>query len=516
MTCLTPSQIASLALGPQTGEPIDERLAAHVANCAACRATLSEMRQLTEQLSAAHAAIDQAHAVSRARLMTSLSDVWPARSASVWNRFSSVLGEVFARRRVGVSVGLSTAAGLLLLVTIFATSATRLSAMDRMLAAVREVSSYSFKQEDHTAFVALDGSAQTFHHENYSACWRAPGEDRTQWLGDLHAEIKSWHTPIVNPGAAIPEGTAAPQEKLTLHLAETYPCGKLSLIVIYTEGYYFWAPPVPAGDLPVDNTIAKLRAVQQGQGKIVRELGTKRIDGREARGYLLAFDAAVPFHSDGPVEVWVDPQTDLPMDLSYQRTDTEEEGRYVAEYRLTDIRWNIDFPPDQFATVAPAGLTDTTPPTDEKDIDQIIAALKLYADLNGGEYPQIRTLDPGAKSDPTKQADPRTMFDGQLIHDKMLQLAGFTGPPQPAWSQDSSYQRIEAASGGFGWLSRVLLNRFRAGFDGSELGPQEKDKVLLWWTLGGDRGYRVFYGDLRTEIVTEAQWAKLVPTAVMP
>jgi hypothetical protein len=509
MACLTLEQLASLALGLAA----DEDLRTHVAICPICHAKLAELNRLTASLSRVHAELDHSHAASRAQLLAELARAaTPRRPMPLWRKFTSGLNKLTFGQRIAASgVGLSTAAALLLLLAIFANSASRLSAMERMLTAVREVTSYSFNEVNHTTLLAPDAKPQIIGHETYSACWRAPDEANIQWLGDFHAEVKTWHIP-----KAYGEASNSDVERLVLHLAETYPTGKRSLMVIYTEGYYFWGLPIPAGDLPVDNTIAKLRAVQQGQGKIVRELGTKRIDSREARGYVLSFDDAVPFRGDGPVEVWVDPQTDLPIELTYKGTAEESEGKYIDEYDLTDIRWNIDFPPDQFSTISPAGLIDTTPPSDEKDIAEITAALKLYAKLSGGHYPPIHTLDPGAKCDPTESADPQNIFDGQLVRDEMLKLAGFTGPPQPNWTQDPKYRQIEAATPGLDWLTRMLLNRFRAGFFGNEVGPQDKDKVLLWWAISENRKYRVFYGNLCSETLPESKFKQLVPTAVLP
>ena len=361
-------------------------------------------------------------------------------------------------------LGLSTAAVLLLL-AIFAIPSTHLSAMERMLSAVRGVRSYSFKSVNKTTYLAPDGKPQRIRRATGYTCWRAPDEANKKWLGDLHAEIKSWNRP-----SAYGEPNNPAEERLSLHVSETYPSGKPGILIVYTEGFYFWTPPVPAGDLPVDNDIAKLRAVREGAGKILRELGTKQINGREARGYVLSFEDAVPFAGFGPVEVWVDPQTDLPIELSYQWI--KEPDKYIDEYHITDCQWNIDFPTDQFATIAPANLINTTPPKDEQDIAQIVAALKLYAELSGGHYPRVRTVDPGKRRDPA-MADPPSTFEGEPIHDKMLELAGFTGPHQTEWDNDAKYRQIEAATAGLDWLTRVLRDHHHAGYLGSDIGPQD-------------------------------------------
>ncbi len=39
--------------------------------------------------------------------------------------------------------------------------------------------------------------------------------------------------------------------------------------------------------------------------------------------------------------------------------------------------------------------------------------------------------------------------------------------------------------------------------------PRRRERVLLWW-MASDNRYRVFYGDLQSEVVSEAQWSRLV------
>src|SRR3990172_9110606 len=141
MACLNGEQMARLALGLAEGEP----LAAHVEQCEACRAKLAEMGRLTDQLTAAHAKLNRGHAAARSRLLASLArEEKPARRVRVWDSLTRRLGELTVRQRITVGgVGLSAAA-LVLLLLVFANSAAQLSAMERMIKAVREVTSYSF------------------------------------------------------------------------------------------------------------------------------------------------------------------------------------------------------------------------------------------------------------------------------------------------------------------------------------------------------------------------------------
>jgi hypothetical protein len=494
MACLTPEQLTALVLGLDDGAA-----ASHERQCSNCQAKLADLRRVMHDLATAHAALVHDHAASRAALLSQLSHVERPlhSSATSWKRFA--FGSIGA-----------TAAAALLLAAFFATSFNQLSAMERMVKAIREVRSFSFHQLNTTTYLDPSEKSEVVRHEIGYTCWRAPSDTESQWLGDLYADIKSWR---VTPDRSA-DTNEPPKEKLQLYLSETYPSGKPGMIIVYSGGYYFWTPPVRADEILNVSPMMKLRAVREGAGRIVRELGTRTIDGRQARGYLMDFEGERPFLEMGPVEVWLDPETDLPMEISYEWN--KERDKYRDVYRMTDIRWNVDFPPNRFATIAPAGLINATPPTDEAEIDQILAALRIYAELSGGKYPRVRTAYPGSKSN---ESDAPDLFDPKALREEML---GFTNATELHGTESAdraspTREQIDAASAGLERLGCVLLNHHRAGYFGDAVGPQDKDKVLLWWaagtqaeTGGGDQ-YRVFYGDLQTEILPREKWLELMP-----
>ena len=113
-----------------------------------------------------------------------------------------------------------------------------------------------------------------------------------------------------------------------------------------------------------------------------------------------------------------------------------------------------------------------------------------------------------------------TTFNADAIRDEMLKLAKYTGQRQEDWQK---LQQIEQATVGLNRIAPVLRNTINAGYYGTEVRPQDKDKVLLWWRAvdpgeppesTDEFSYRVFYGDLRTGILPLDKWAKLVPPEV--
>jgi outer membrane lipoprotein-sorting protein len=480
MACLTDEQLAGLALNLESSEAF----AAHVGECDSCRNKLTDLCQLTQRLSAAHAELDAVHSASRAQLLATLANVKvTARPGGIGGWLHDTVARLSPRQRIAAGgLGLSTAVALVLLVLAIANSATPLSAMERLAKAVREVKSYSYKMRNLDTFVAHGQNQPTTIVHTSTVHW-------LESAGLLYDEQ------IVRTG-----GPVYPRERaggLFNHITGIHPAGKPGILV-YHDGRsvsmiktFNRIPALREVDAGKDSPITKLRMVREGDGKVLRELGTKTIRGKNARGFVMALHAAKPGSGFDALEVWVDPETDLPLEFGYELST----GELKRVFRITDCRWNIDLDPKLFDATPPAGYVDISPPTDEKDIAGIAAALKLYADLSGGRYPGGTNLDAGA------------------VHDEMLKLAGFTGPARPEWTNDKRFQQIRQAKPSLDWLARLLRNTTNTGYFGDAVRPEDKEKALLWWNVARsatENPFRVFYGDLRTEILPVAKWAELV------
>jgi hypothetical protein len=470
MRCLSKEQITRLTIGAEE----DAALAAHVEQCPTCRANVEALRTLTAQLSAAYGELDRGHQQGRARLMASLSTIEvSAPPVGASNSLTSRFAGLTVGQRVTVGgVGLSTIVGLVLLLLAL-NSGMQLSAMERMAKKLHEVKSYSYKLSTQNTFVKEGRTQPTYVKRTGTAYWSAPGSS-------LFAEEE-----IVHVDGPIRPGDD--QGELVVHITEIYPAGKPGIIIDHLAKTFVWLAELRADDIQGDSPINLLRRVREGEGKVVRGLGTKAIQEKSARGYIMALKDAVAGSGPDALEVWVDPETDLPLEFGY----TIKNDKGPEFFRVTDCRWNIVVDPKLFATTAPRDYADITPPSGEKELGQIAEALRLFAKLSDGHYPRV------------------TEFDGDAVRDEMLKLAGFTGPPQPQWTHDKRFLQIQQTKGGLDWIARILRNKDCAGYLGMKIGPQDHDQVLLWWRMFIPDCCRVFYGDLRTEIVTEAQLTEL-------
>jgi outer membrane lipoprotein-sorting protein len=375
----------------------------------------------------------------------------------------------FRRRLVAGGIGLSTLVALVLLLVV-ANAPAPLSAMARTAQELRAVKSYSYQVSEKVTRRRGAGKPAATWTSQGATYWRAPRE--------FHSELKITESQQSAPGRP-------PTEKLVEHFAEIFPAENPGIFIDYKTNTYRRTPyePIGSGTYPLET----LRLIRENSGEVTRVLGSKDIDGREARGYVLTPKNSREKRRLHPLEVWVDAETDLPVEFGFAVQDAS--GSTV--WKATDFRWNTELDPKLFEPIPPPGFTDVTPPETQKELDQIASALKLYADLSGGHFPRVRR------------------FDSQAVRDEMLKLAGFDGPARPEWKDNPKFQAIEQAAPGLDWIARILRNRYHASYDGRHVGPRDKDKLLMWWRLASPERYCLIYGDLRTQIAGAAEGARL-------
>jgi hypothetical protein len=224
-----------------------------------------------------------------------------------------------------------------------------------------------------------------------------------------------------------------------------------------------------------------LERLSNYSGQADRQLGTKEINGKKARGFVIDVRKIDPDAHPGAVEIWIDSDSNLPVQLDLEI----DEAGVPASLRMEDFRWNVDLDPKLFEPKPPDGYADATQkpaPVDEQ-IGRITEALRLYAELSGGHYPRV------------------TMIYGDVTSDQMRRMAGFEGQPTPDQRRDKKFKKIRRAGVGLATINCILRDNPDAAYHGRTVGPNDKDKVLLRWKLDNGR-FQVIYGDLRSETVT--------------
>jgi outer membrane lipoprotein-sorting protein len=475
MECPTDQELSWIALGAT-----NEKLTPHIESCDRCRVKVAYYRTVMDRLSAAHTPFSEQHEAARSQLMSMLPATYTERRLTLRERFLEPLKRWMIRRPAAAAgIGLSTLAGIVLLIAIIVNLATPLSAMDRMVRELRAVTSYRYDMYAHNTFVPEGESKVATVLHTGTTYWTAPNSLR-------------YDEKIVRTEGKVFSGE---RDGLLAEFQGIHPSGSPGMMVHHFTRYgamvgtYVWVPEVPAYEIGDSGPIMRLRMVREGEGEVLRELGTKEINGKPARGFVMALADATPGSGFDALEVWVDPQTQLPMEFGYE----VKTGNEVQSFRISNCQWSVEIPPSTFETTPPAGYEDITAPKDEETFAKITDALKSYAQLSGGRFPE------------------GSSFDADAVYSEMLKLAGFTGPAKPEWDSDGRFQRIQNSRAGLDWIERILRHRFATGYDGTGVTIDDKDKPLLWWTVDIEDSYRVFYGNLRTEIIPYSQWLKIVP-----
>jgi hypothetical protein len=263
---------------------------------------------------------------------------------------------------------------------------------------------------------------------------------------------------------------------------DIFPSGKPG-ISIDNRAKKFWRIPAQLG---ATSPLMMVDKLSEFSGQADRKLGSKEIQGKSAWGFEIDAKKIDPDSYPGPVEIWLDAESKLPIFLRFEMRSPVQSDPMIV--RMDDFEWNIDLDPKLFEAEPPAGyveqqVKDQKP---ENVLEGITLALKNYAALCGGHYPAVTKGD---------FAEP--------VRDEMYKAAGIPYPGSTAEQRkhEKLYRQVFDAEKGFNVFNGVYMSNPDVAYYGKTIGPSDKDKVLLRWKLDDGR-YQVIFGDLRSDTVT--------------
>jgi len=447
MSCLSRKQLARIALGLESGSGTS----AHLQSCVRCQTDLESLRSLVRQLAEAHAAFDQGHGKARARLLANLPAAGPqphaekpCKHAIPW------IGELTMKQRFALG-GAATMILATFCVLWFASAPKPAYAMGQLAQTIREARSYEYTMTIEMGPSREPGKAPGKIVMKGRFSWLAPGSYRIETSGV--------------DGAAF-------QDSLMI-----LPAGKPGIEIDRKAKKYVRQPP-RLGQISPLMLVDKLSMIS---GQADRALGTREIDGKTAKGFEIEARKVDPDSYSGPMEIWIDTQSNLPVLILYEM----KTASMPATIRMTAFRWNADLDPKLFDPAPPEGYAETVRPASPVDeqVRRITEGLKLYAKYSGGHYPRVK------------------MLYGDVTRDEFVKLSGAPFPPKKDEDfKDPRIKMVHDATWGFSWINTILRENADAAYHGKTVGPDDKDKVLLRWKLD-DGSYEVIYGDLRAEAV---------------
>jgi hypothetical protein len=143
---------------------------------------------------------------------------------------------------------------------------------------------------------------------------------------------------------------------------QIFPAGEQGIFINRMEKTYFRCRFKPTGSSTYP--LEPLKMIREGTGEVTRELGTKEIGGKLVRGYETRLASGDERH-DHLWHVWVDPETDLPVEIGYD-FDDKMEPRTSTVFRLSDFRWNEELDSKLFEPNTPEGYREVDAPSSEK------------------------------------------------------------------------------------------------------------------------------------------------------
>jgi outer membrane lipoprotein-sorting protein len=220
-----------------------------------------------------------------------------------------------------------------------------LSAMERMAQQLRKVDSYRYHLSQSTTRSVAPGHQITWSEEG-DVFWQAPDAFRF--------EDRIVKREKLLPVSGRSEEPSEPE--LLEHFVEVFPANKPGLLIDHKRKTF-----LREGFEPLGSTTypwQPLKMIREGQGRIIRDLGTREIAGKPARGYVTRLVSGDPPRSHD-WHVWVDPATDLPLEIGYT-VDDKKEPRTTTVLRVADFQWNLPLEAALFDASTPDGYREIT------------------------------------------------------------------------------------------------------------------------------------------------------------
>jgi hypothetical protein len=400
----------------------------------------------------------------RERIDATTATSGPLKPARPWNQIAHWMGGLTMRQRIALG-GVGAAAMLAIALVWMGAITKPVSAMEKMAESVRKTKSYKciFTGEEPSPSPEV-GKPPITVVSQATQYWLAPGS--------LRSEVT----------------TTSPASFEEPNPAETliYPLGKSGIHIFHGTKRFLRYPPTAEG------ASWELYDLGKFSGEADRDLGTRRINGKEAHGFqidirkLIEPDAIADSRVHGTAEIWVDPRSNLPV--LFRRCEHYPGIDKPIIMQISDIQWNIDLDPKLFDPTPPRDYTDATPkpPASEEQIHPITEALRIYAKASGWHYPR------------------ETHVNRHNAGYELCKLLGVDASWPDKWPTNEAGGRAAKAAkafDGFDKINEIQLHNPNAAYYGKTIGPNDKDKVLLRWELDDGR-YVVVFGDLRNETVT--------------
>jgi hypothetical protein len=427
-----------------------------------------DIQNLLQQSYSAPALSDKFTQQLEERLQTLLSTTsQPSEPARTRNRMSQRISGFTMRQRF-VLGGVGMVAVLAILLLWLGGIATPVSAMEKMAESIRQAKSFKAAITMEGPFTAEAGKPPVTEKTTGTLYWLAPESTRFDFK----------HSFIPKPKA----GIYYPEDESIIFI------GYKMLTIDHKEKQFSRLEAKMLNRRGLEGEI--IEKLGEFSGQADRELGTKDIGGKKARGFEIDFKKLFKpsdgYHGlEGMAEIWIDTNSSLPVVVQLKSNTNQAATENAGMTQIKDFLWNIDLDLKMFKP--PEGYKDIEP-SDEWKIRNYTEALRLFAEWTGGRYPQ--------------KLDAWDVFEEAK---ELYKINGFEYPSvkvQPEMKNNEKLQKVQRIVGLLCQISSFIkLRNEDAAYYGKTVEPKDKDKVLLRWKLDDGR-YEVIFGNLQAETVT--------------
>ena len=238
-----------------------------------------------------------------------------------------------------------------------------------------------------------------------------------------------------------------------------------------------------------------LQNLSDSEAAASKRIGGRVINGVSCTGFEVAMEKVDPdTGEDGKLEVWIDVRTRLPQQVSISMLDSFVPVELVFE----NFKWNEPLNQELFSVVPPSGysprkLDASERRSHEQVVEGIVDAFRLYAELSGGKYPQVRFIYGDVMLDQLYK------FAGISLEQYLAAIAKNNELIEKDKELWNKYSRISLSTRNWAELNGIMRHDASARYNGMTVGPTDRDKVLFKWRRDDGKD-QVIYGDLRVDV----------------
>lgn len=282
--------------------------------------------------------------------------------------------------------------------------------------------------------------------------------------------------------------------------SETYMNDKLAMIMYVNpqENLYLTVIPESKRYMKVTNkTQNELKQISDKDDPRVmvrrmmseeyKELGRDKINGINVEGIECSGHGILGgMFEEGTVRLWVEVGTDFPVRIEIEGIDS---GRQMEmSMVMDDFKWNVDLDPVLFVPEIPSDYTSQDMAEPEINEGTAINALRSFAELTDGHYPQ--SLD--------------VLSLIKEISEVLTKKYG----PEFISKQDEYDSKLMSVLPAGVFYGRMEIGKKEPAYYGDTVTAKDSGKVLLRWRVS-DGLYRVVFADLSAANYSAEELAKL-------